>query len=769
MCRLANVAPIQIISPTTANPIRVQEGVRASVELVVSPSVNGVVPPNLAAHHFTVVVGGRPTVVQAPIFATDRYRLPIVIEPGLAVGTHDIVVSFGGNDTVFDGLQITAAAQPRPVERNAAASLGTLVQGATATASATVSAGADETIFRLDWAGSDVDLTLRAPSGRVITESTLAADVTVTHGPNFVTIRLTGPEAGAWVLEAFGRDLPTGEEVTYSVTEPNVPIRSDLTLANSGGAGTPISISLGVGSPLGGIPDSTVYATVTDPVGTVRTYPLADGGGAADTTANDGIYAALAWSTPVAGTYRVRVDAAGTDAAGLPWTRVEEAEITLGARVDGDGDGLANGAELLLGLNPADPSDASRDVDGDGLSWLAEVSASTSPFMSDTDGGGEVDSTEVGSGRDPLNPLDDAGIPAPYVGGQAVDGRSVHLVIQTADGTGTVVVDRIGPAGTVRVGSFTSSPTPVVDGPLAAGSYRYQAYVVLNGARSAAIDVGPFIVADDATDPHGTIVLNDGAWQTTDRSVTVRLVDLTEPVSSMRLALSEAALSSAAWIPFEDSTTVELAAQLGDQRVYAQVRDASGRSSLVLSDVIELTLLDVTAPTSSAGPLPAVVSDPVLSVPYTATDAGSGVFIVELWQRERSGPTAPWSAWHLARSANESPIVVDLPAPGEYEFYTVAIDETGNREVPPAVADAATRFSTGDTTPPSVPTGLSATAVAWNSHQSDLDGRNGRRRGHPLRDPSRRNADRRRQRLGDDVRRPVRCAVHDVLLHGQCA
>ena len=45
--------------------------------------------------------------------------------------------------------------------------------------------------------------------------------------------------------------------------------------------------------------------------------------------------------------------------------------------LDTDGDGLADKAELALGLNPQDPSDAAGDLDNDGFTNLEEVKATT--------------------------------------------------------------------------------------------------------------------------------------------------------------------------------------------------------------------------------------------------------------------------------------------------------------------------------------------------------------------------------------------------------
>jgi hypothetical protein len=53
--------------------------------------------------------------------------------------------------------------------------------------------------------------------------------------------------------------------------------------------------------------------------------------------------------------------------------------------LDNDNDGIADEWELIYGLDPTDPSDASSDVDGDGISALEEFKADTNPKVSDLD------------------------------------------------------------------------------------------------------------------------------------------------------------------------------------------------------------------------------------------------------------------------------------------------------------------------------------------------------------------------------------------------
>ncbi|MCO6400976.1 MAG: S8 family serine peptidase [Verrucomicrobia bacterium] len=62
---------------------------------------------------------------------------------------------------------------------------------------------------------------------------------------------------------------------------------------------------------------------------------------------------------------------------------------------DTDLDGMPDGWEMINGLNPIDPSDASGDLDGDGLTNLDEYHYGTDPNNPDSDGDGLTDGAEV--------------------------------------------------------------------------------------------------------------------------------------------------------------------------------------------------------------------------------------------------------------------------------------------------------------------------------------------------------------------------------------
>ncbi|MGC9400797.1 MAG: vWA domain-containing protein [Anaerolineae bacterium] len=89
--------------------------------------------------------------------------------------------------------------------------------GATVSLAATVPSGTGQASFATSWMGSDVVMTLTAPSGRVIGRDTLAPDVIHHLGATFETYTILNPEPGDWEVTLFGADVPPeGEEVVFS-------------------------------------------------------------------------------------------------------------------------------------------------------------------------------------------------------------------------------------------------------------------------------------------------------------------------------------------------------------------------------------------------------------------------------------------------------------------------------------------------------------------------------------------------------------------------
>ena len=130
-----------------------------------------------------------------------------------------------------------------------------------------------------------------------------------------------------------------------------------------------------------------------------------------------------------------------------------------------------------------------------------------------------------------------------------------------------------------------------------------------------------------------------------------------------------------------DSIGLEAISEVTGAR-YAALNE-SGWSNL------ESSTQDDSPPASSAGPLAAYQNNLTFDVPYTASDATSGVASVELFYQVDSGGYSSYGTF------TSSPISFTASGDGFYEFYTVATDNAGNAESAPVSADASTTVDTG--------------------------------------------------------------------------
>jgi hypothetical protein len=120
----------------------------------------------------------------------------------------------GGGGGGGAGLTMSAAQQSETF---------TVHPGETVTATRTI-AGGTQVSFSTSWPGSDVAMTLRSPSGRVIDRATSAADLHHRVGPTQELYLVTDPEPGTWTIELYGANVqPAGEPTTLAVYETPRP------------------------------------------------------------------------------------------------------------------------------------------------------------------------------------------------------------------------------------------------------------------------------------------------------------------------------------------------------------------------------------------------------------------------------------------------------------------------------------------------------------------------------------------------------------------
>ena len=260
-----------------------------------------------------------------------------------------------------------------------------------------------------------------------------------------------------------------------------------MVLGGAREAGLPIEIGFVLADGGNGVVDAMVVATTIDPAGTTRRMPLFDHGSEIDTGAGDGHYARYALGTNIAGTYAVRIEANGLDAAGLPLSVSGSGSIELGPMRDSNGDGVADGLPAWYGPGAG-------DFDLDGTTTAAELAAGSDPTISDTDEGGEGDGSELAAGRNPLMPDDDTDVPDILLKVRLNVDRRVEVVVMSRDETARIHVFRASYTSVDDLGVHTSSPDALTDGPLAAGTYWYFAYVELPGGIRGVVEMSDEIV-----------------------------------------------------------------------------------------------------------------------------------------------------------------------------------------------------------------------------------------------------------------------------------
>jgi hypothetical protein len=109
---------------------------------------------------------------------------------------------------------------------------GTIQLGESITFTQSVREFLSQFTFTNTWLGSDIEMTLTSPSGRIFNRNTSAPDLIVSRGATFETFTVQAPEAGDWTVDLFGADIPAGgEPYTFSTVDlplPDNELDSDL-------------------------------------------------------------------------------------------------------------------------------------------------------------------------------------------------------------------------------------------------------------------------------------------------------------------------------------------------------------------------------------------------------------------------------------------------------------------------------------------------------------------------------------------------------------
>lgn len=189
-----------------------------------------------------------------------------------------------------------------------------------------------------------------------------------------------------------GRITTSGQSALFTIIANRMNALPPITLGNS----TPVPISLTLSAPATSLTavGGTVQLTVT---GTFPSGPSQNLTNAATGTAYTTSNATIATISVNGLVTAVRTGVALIQAINEGRSALLSINVTLLGGADSDGDGIPDDAEIRLGLNPNDPTDALLDLDHDGLTNLEEYRLGTDIRNPDTDGDGISDGDEVHS------------------------------------------------------------------------------------------------------------------------------------------------------------------------------------------------------------------------------------------------------------------------------------------------------------------------------------------------------------------------------------
>ena len=213
-----------------------------------------------------------------------------------------------------------------------------------------------------------------------------------------------------------------------------------------------------------------------------------------------------------------------------------------------------------------------------------------------------------------------------------------------------------------------------------------------NTATTAAISV-----TVDNLAPTGSVVINGNAAATRNTTVTLTLSasDTQGPVTQMRFSNDGTTFSAAE--AYATSKSWALTSGDGTKTVYVQYQDAAGNWSTAATDSI---VLDTTAPSTSAITATVVTSS---SVTITWTTNEPSTSLVDYGPTTSYGSTTPFDSTLVTA---HSVTLIGLTSNATYNFRVHSSDALANETV------SANATFIIDTAAPSIPTGLTATAIS---------------------------------------------------------
>jgi len=146
----------------------------------------------------------------------------------------------------------------------------------------------------------------------------------------------------------------------------------------------------------------------------------------------------------------------------------------------------------------------------------------------------------------------------------------------------------------------------------------------------------------------------------------------------------------------------------GTHTLTATATDTAGLSSTTSNDTITVSNADIVPPSAPTGLTAAAATSARINLAWKASTDNTGITAYKIYRNGSTTPLATVSGSTLSYAD------VQVSAGTTYSYQVSAVDAAGNESAKSATASASTP-SASDTTPPSVPTGLSSSSITTSS------------------------------------------------------
>jgi hypothetical protein len=153
-------------------------------------------------------------------------------------------------------------------QQTIANSSGSVSQGQTQSQTAQLDGSVSYATFSITWPGSDLDLTLVDPNGRIIDPDTVIVDpnITFTSGATYEFYNVNNPVPGLWTLKITGVNTPAGSEAYSALVTGTATLQMEVNFDKAAyGVGDSILVSANINESSTPITGATVVADVQIP------------------------------------------------------------------------------------------------------------------------------------------------------------------------------------------------------------------------------------------------------------------------------------------------------------------------------------------------------------------------------------------------------------------------------------------------------------------------------------------------------------------------